>query len=57
MAKFKFDFTGEEFAALHNSDEREDMIAELHEALDVAIDDIDNYVKCSVTMDTEKDKE
>ena len=55
MAKFKFDFTGEEYAKLSDPEEAKELIAYLHNALDMAISDRDDFVKCTITVDTDKD--
>lgn len=55
MAKFKIDFTGEEYAQLSDPEKAQELINYLHTALDTAIADRDDYVKCTITVDTDKD--
>ena len=52
--KMKFDFSGEEYADLHNEN-RQATVEMLHAGLDAAIDAIDDNVKCSITFDTDKE--
>ena len=55
MAKVKVDFNTEDINALKDSELREEKIAELHEALEACIECVEDNVKASVTIDTEKE--